>query len=461
MQTSGHPILKLPTTVSPDPTQTLPRKPTKRLGAIPGPPAASPMGHGATMRRDLLPFLQRSYTAYGDLFRVRFPGRRPTLVALGTAANELVLNDTQHLFSSAAPTFGKHRPYKDTMATKDFADHDQLREQFDGAFSREALVGYLERMNESAASVLSGWPTQGIVKFYPQIKSLLLQVNADALAGLELSRSKRLRDTCARALSAEFAHPTMHPTGKARRRELRAAKTLTSLLRDLVPGRRVNRSSDMFSQLCQTELEDTEIARNLFALWHTAHDSTAIAMTNIVYSLARYPDWQERLRNDVASIKLSDAGPSFDDLSSLDTIEWVFKEVLRLYSPIQLLQRRSLTSVNFAGYQIPENASVLLFPHFTHHIAKWFAQPASFDPLRFAPQRAEDRRHPFVFVPFGQGAHRCIGSHFALLQVRALLVHLLPRYRFELPDNHQLQVRCLPRPIPKDDLRVNISAIAS
>ena len=152
-------------------------------------------------------------------------------------------------------------------------------------------------------------------------------------------------------------------------------------------------------------------------------------------------------------------GVAFEDLEQLQTVEWVFKESLRLYAPIQLLQRRSLKEVSFAGYQIPKNAALLVFPHFTHHLPKWFKQPERFDPLRFAPERAEDRRHPFVYVPFGQGPHQCIGRRFALLQVRAILFQLLPRYRFELPDGYELQVRPLPRPIPKDELLVHLSPV--
>ena len=47
-----------------------------------------------------------------------------------------------------------------------------------------------------------------------------------------------------------------------------------------------------------------------------------------------------------------------------------------------------------------------------------FAQPAEYQPDRFAPPREEDKAVPYGFVGFGGGRHGCLGSNFAFLQVR-------------------------------------------
>ena len=43
----------------------------------------------------------------------------------------------------------------------------------------------------------------------------------------------------------------------------------------------------------------------------------------------------------------------------------------------------------------------------------------------------------FGWIPFGGGAHRCSGSAFALMQLKAITARLLHRWSFELVDPPQ------------------------
>jgi sterol 14-demethylase len=57
-------------------------------------------------------------------------------------------------------------------------------------------------------------------------------------------------------------------------------------------------------------------------------------------------------------------------------------------------------------------------PNFSHMLPHVFKEPTKYDPDRFAPPREEDKAKPFSYIGFGGGRHGCIGSNFALLQVR-------------------------------------------
>jgi sterol 14-demethylase len=73
---------------------------------------------------------------------------------------------------------------------------------------------------------------------------------------------------------------------------------------------------------------------------------------------------------------------------------------------------------------------VLVSPTVSHRIGSFFRDPHFFDPERFAPPRQEDKRD-FAYIPFGGGSHRCLGSVFALLQIKAILAVLLQRYELQ------------------------------
>ena len=66
-----------------------------------------------------------------------------------------------------------------------------------------------------------------------------------------------------------------------------------------------------------------------------------------------------------------------------------------------------------------------------HRLPHVFENPDRFDPDRLAPPREEDKRTPYSLVTFGGGPRVCIGQHFAHVETKALLAHVLRNYRLE------------------------------
>ncbi|MGH3656483.1 MAG: cytochrome P450, partial [Micromonosporaceae bacterium] len=69
---------------------------------------------------------------------------------------------------------------------------------------------------------------------------------------------------------------------------------------------------------------------------------------------------------------------------------------------------------------------VMVAPWSTHRHPEFWPDPERFDPSRFL---GEQDRAPYAYFPFGGGARRCVGEHFALLESTILLATLLGRYR--------------------------------
>ena len=78
-------------------------------------------------------------------------------------------------------------------------------------------------------------------------------------------------------------------------------------------------------------------------------------------------------------------------------------------------------------------------------------EPDAFDPMRFSPEQSKGR-HKYAWVPFGGGAHMCLGLHFATMQIRILMVQLLRRYRIDLDEGSGAEWQPWPIPRPKDGL---------
>lgn len=136
----------------------------------------------------------------------------------------------------------------------------------------------------------------------------------------------------------------------------------------------------------------------IFALM-AAHDTTTITLTTMAYYLAKYPEWQERLREE--SLALGAAPPGYDDLDAFTGIDMVMKESLRMVTPVPALPRKVVKDTSILGFHVPAGTTVVVPMLNNHHMAEWWPDPDRFDPGRFSPERREDKAHKYAWAPFG------------------------------------------------------------
>jgi cytochrome P450 len=137
------------------------------------------------------------------------------------------------------------------------------------------------------------------------------------------------------------------------------------------------------------------------------------------------------------------------------------KEALRICAPVPGLPRRAVRDCEYKGYRIPAGHMVQISAWFTHTSPLYWTEPLRFDPERFAEARGEDRAHPFKWIPFGGGAHKCIGLHFGEMEVKAILHQLLLRYRWSVPRGYQMRQDFTSLPVPRDRLPVKLERLSS
>ena len=190
-----------------------------------------------------------------------------------------------------------------------------------------------------------------------------------------------------------------------------------------------------------------------------AHDTLTSSLSTFVWLLARNPGWQERLRAEVAGLGLASGAPlPFNRLEAMPLTEMAFKEALRIIPPVPALPRRALRDFTFAGYTIPAGTSVGINPLFTHHMPEIWPEPECFDPERFT-DAAQAGRHRYAFVPFGGGAHMCLGLNFAFMQAKCFTRHLLQNVRISVAPGYETDWKMWPIPQPRDGLWVTLAPV--
>jgi sterol 14-demethylase len=123
---------------------------------------------------------------------------------------------------------------------------------------------------------------------------------------------------------------------------------------------------------------------------------------------------------------------SYQALREIPHLENAVKEALRLHPPLIWLPRTALVDFAYKDFVVPKGSIVAMSTALSNKDPDCFADPERFDPDRFAPPREEDAKHPWAYVPFGGGRHRCLGANFAMMQQKAIGSVLLRQFDWGL-----------------------------
>lgn len=437
----------------------LPLNPPSALKAIPGERGWPFVGNTFEVLKDPLAFTRKMVAKYGPVYRNNSFGG-DSVVLLGPDANELVLFDKDKNFSSEqgwGPVLNLVFPRG--LMLMDFEKHRADRKALSVAFKPEPMKHYAEELNTGIAAQVGSWANRPM-PFYSAIKALTLDLAATSFLGVPLgAEAARINQAFVDEVQASVSPVRSPLPGTSMRRGVKAREYLVDFFTREIPARRNGTGQDFFSQFCRTTDENgmplpaDAIVDHMNFLMMAAHDTITSSATSLVMLLGRNVEWQEKLRAEVAELGSNDGTVPYGQLDRLVLTEYAFKESLRLMPPVPSIPRRALRDFEFGGYHIPAGTFVGVNTAYTHQMPELWPNPEAFDPMRFTPE-ASKGRHRFAWVPFGGGAHMCIGLHFATMQIRILMAQLLSRYRIELAPGAGDEWQIFPIPKPKDGLPV-------
>jgi cytochrome P450 len=439
----------------------IPRRKVSDLAHIPGENGLPVIGTTLRVLRDPIGYGNHMIETYGKIFRTNGFGN-PTVTMVGAQANELMLFDRDKLFSSEqgwGPVLNLLFPRG--LMLMDFDHHRADRRALGIAFKPDAMRSYVADMNRIFADQLSDW--RGEMLFYPAIKQLTLDVAADSFLGVPLGpEADKVNTAFVHMVQASVA-PIRSPLPfTAMGRGVAGRKYLINYFGPQIDERRRNPNrQDMFSQFCRAvrddgdHMTDGEIIDHMNFLMMAAHDTVTSSVTSMIWLLAKNPEWQQKIRAECFAIAPAGSEIAPDQLDQFVLTELAFKEALRLIPPVPSIPRRALRAFDFMGYHIPAGTAVSISPSVVHSMAEYWDEPEKFDPMRFTPENSKGR-HKYAWVPFGGGAHMCLGLHFAYMQVKLFMHHLLTQARVEVADGYAPQWQPWPIPKPKDGLKVKL-----
>ncbi|MEP1469363.1 MAG: cytochrome P450 [Halieaceae bacterium] len=430
-----------------------------KLGHIPGNYGTPLLGDTFKFVMDPFKTLDDRYKTYGDVSKASLTFQK-MVVALGPDYIQQLMLDGDQCYSSR---MGYDAPLGDFFAggllMKDFAEHKFHRRIMQTAFKIDAMRTYVDQMHPIISERVSSWSNLDKFEFYPNIKTLLLDVGAKVFLGLEMEgdATRDLNQSFLDMNEGTMALIRKDWPGLLYHKGLKGRRELESFFISLVPGRRGNSGNDMATFFANEKTEEGDyfsekvVGEHLIFLLLAAHDTTTSALTMASYYLANDQAWQDRLREEIGG--LGRAELEYDDLGkNVPDLDHCFKEVLRMNPPVPMFMRRTVKEVELGGYQLEPHTMVQVSPLYTQRMEAWWSNPHQFDPDRFV--REEHKQHPFLWAPFGGGAHKCIGLHFADMLFKCALSHLVMNYRFTFASGSQYpsKIQHFPFAKPMDNL---------
>jgi cytochrome P450 len=410
-------------------------------------------------------FTARAHARYGPTFTLR-PGTMPPIVLTTDrdAVKRLFTGDPlvrHHGNEATRPLIGER-----SVILLEPQEHLARRKLLLPPFHGDRVRGYADLMQRLIDRELDGWRAGDVKAVLPIAQNLTMDVILQAVLGVaDPAMRTRLRERIEDVLAYPFGplnRRLARRPARASRLPVRAREALATVARLPTPAvttyfpqlksrsawnvgtirwwrhadelnelldaqvvatlndPRLDERDDILAMLVQARDEDgnaltrEDLRDELLALIGAGHETTAAAIAWGAEFLAHDDAVRERARE-----------------ANGDYLDALVKEVLRLRSPLGASSVRVLDEpFEIGGHTIPAGVPILINGWGLHHDPSLYPEPGAFRPERFLGRAPES----YTWLPFGGGAHRCLGAALAELEMKVALGALLRRVDFTSAD---------------------------
>ena len=405
-----------------------------------------PNGDLEELRTDPIGLLRRVRDECGDIGVFDLAGRDVVLVS-GGPANEAFFRAPEEVLDQGAaypfmtPIFGKGVVFDASPERR----KEMLRTQ---ALRGEQMKGHAATIQREIERMVAAWADEGEIDLLDWFAELTIYTTSSCLIGPRFrdeldSRFAALYHDLERGTDAiAFVDPYAPIESFARRDQARLG--LVDLVQAIIDRRAelprpAREDRDMLDVLMMLRGEDgtamftaDEITGMFISMMFAGHHTSSGTAAWTLIELLRHPDVMTGVVAELDALYADGSDVSFQALREIPLLESAVKEALRLHPPLILLLRVVKEPIEVGGHTVPVGSMIGATPAISNRIAEDFPSPDSFDPLRYSQPRQEDLLNRWTWIPFGAGRHRCVGSAFAMMQLKAVFSVILRDYEFEL-----------------------------
>jgi cytochrome P450 family 135 len=372
-------------------------------------------------------FFAASRARYGATWTMRLPSFPPLVVTRDRDAirrlftgDPLVRRHGNDLFKSA---FGER-----SVMLLEPDEHLNRRRMELPPFHGQAVRSYTDRIRGLIATELETWTPGRVIATHPPARGVTLEIILELVLGV---RDPDLQAELA-AIFESFNTPLSKlalflPTTLGRRawwnpiakpafaRVDRMRALLSAHIARTRTDPRLAERDDVLAVLVRARdqdghgLSDIDLRDELVTLVAAGHETTATAMAWACDLLAHHPAVVTRLRDTLAA-------------GEREYLKATVKEILRVRTIVYVAAtRQMLEPFPIGDWVLGSDVLILVDAQGVHADPELYPEPHGFRPERFLAAPPDG----YGYIPFGGGAHRCLGAALTTLELEVFVEALV------------------------------------
>ncbi|KAI9363912.1 cytochrome P450 [Zopfochytrium polystomum] len=334
----------------------------------------------------------------------------------------------------------------------DPSDHKRLRALLSPGFSKQTISAYTTALHAEARATLRAMAAasrQGTspINPYPFTQAFTFRVICGFVAGADPAHFEAF-NACSKdflvwsAGMGDLALPAWFYFGPFAA-AMRARARMLKVFMEIVEERKLKMErdgavyNDALGALLNSRDEDggmlsnEEIGDNIVVLLFAGYDTTSGALSSLLHELTHNvsPTQLHHLRKEIAQLP---DDPSEQALSECPYLDSLYKETLRVHSPIGGAMRTTTSEVEIEGRRLRTGTRIFAGLASTMKDSSVFESPLVFDMARWLPEgkgpgnadaaAASDRER--AWTPYSVGPRMCLGMHLAKMEFKVFVFQL-------------------------------------
>ncbi|CRK87607.1 CLUMA_CG001403, isoform A [Clunio marinus] len=338
----------------------------------------------------------------------------------------------------------------------------QRRKIITPAFHFQILERFVETMDEQGKvliEVLNKFNGEDI-NIYPFINLYALDVICESAMGCKINAQQKKDCEYVTAVKEVFDPvfkiPFLYQLTNLYKKEKKSLKILHSFTDGVIKARReellnknenensgegfgIKRKMALLDLLLQSAVDgkpltNADIREEVDTFMFEGHDTTTSGISFCLYNIAKYPEVQKRILEEINSEAIDDDEVlSLQILNRLQYLELVIKESLRLYPSVPYFSRKLTEDHTVGAHTFPKGCSVTISPYLMGRDEKLFPDPLKFSPERFSVETTVEKVNPFAYIPFSAGPRNCIGQKFAMYELKSSICKVVKNFELTIP----------------------------
>ena len=411
--------------------------------------------HSLAILKNPLPFHKANFLLHGNSFKLNVGFNKSVIFTRDAELLSYVLQKNQKNYTkSPIQTKDLAKYIGKGLLTSEGEKWQKQRKLIQPAFHKSQLALLINTIHNIIQHELDKIIVNKPIDIFPICNDLAFQTVVKSLFSSEINENdiKKLQHTTEvtqQMLVKELRQPYLiwwfKLTGKIKF-HIQLVDESRAILKRLVRQRKQHpeNQNDLLKMLLAaryddgSEIEEAQLLDEILILFAAGHETTSNALTFICELLARHPNAQTKILEEVKRIKSESLDPMYWIKNATYT-KLVIEESMRLYPPAYFIDRINKEADVFNGYQLPKGSNLLFSVYEIHRHPDFWQHPEDFIPERFLDENLKFSKN---YYPFGAGQRMCIGNNFAMYEMILAIVSIIERFEI-VEKNTPIQIKPL------------------